>query len=620
MTADPSGRAALLARGIENTGEPILMVDETLTVEAASGGAADLLGVPRGHLAGRNLAEFLAPALRLPRLDRLQEHRNGRALELELRGPGDRRLAVEARADVFADETGARHCLLVVHDRERLAQTDAERTARLAKLSLINQVSEALHSAQLTLDEILEAVLICVTAGQGLRFNRAFLLLVDERRNSLRGEIAIGPSNREEAARIWSQLAGQNVDLYLMITRYSRTLRQTDVVVNEIVRKMVVALSERDHILVRAMHERRPYRVAAGDPDAGGVNQLRAWLGCGAFAIAPLSTRRGSVGVIVADNAITGTEIGDLDLEFLQLFANQSANAIENSRLYHELERRLIELRKAAQRQKEDQELLLRMERLSVMGETSAIVAHELRNPLVAIGGFARTLSRTLPADDPNQRFASIITEEVGRLERIIHDLLDFIRPQKLLRKAIVGDELIAETVRRYEGKLVEQEIGLQFDLEAPGQVVHVNPSEIQQVLQNLVVNAMQAMGREGGLIVRSRVAGGLYRAEILDTGPGIPPEIRDRIFSPFFTTKASGSGLGLTICAQILKAHGGRLLAENRPEGGAMFGFLLPLPREGGAREGEEAEPAPAAADPGVALGDVRPAPQPLDGPPGGV
>ena len=135
------------------------------------------------------------------------------------------------------------------------------------------------------------------------------------------------------------------------------------------------------------------------------------------------------------------------------MFANQSAGAIENSRLYHELEQRLLDLRKAHQKQKDDQETLMRMERLSVMGETSAIVAHELRNPLVAIGGFARTLLRNLDEDDPNRQFADIITEEVGRMETIIHDLLDFIRPQKRLRKEVVVDQLVAETADRFQAR-----------------------------------------------------------------------------------------------------------------------------------------------------------------------
>jgi signal transduction histidine kinase len=220
------------------------------------------------------------------------------------------------------------------------------------------------------------------------------------------------------------------------------------------------------------------------------------------------------------------------------------------------------------------------MERLSVMGETSAIVAHELRNPLVAIGGFARTLSRSLSESDPNKRFAEIITEEVDRLERIIHDLLDFIRPQKLLRKAVIMDDLVAETVRRYQDRMREYGVTLQLDLQGAGTRAKVNPSEIQQVLQNLVMNALQAMQDGGKLQVRTRILEGGYQLEVIDSGPGIAREVRDQIFAPFFTTKPTGSGLGLTICAQIIKAHGGQIEVCPQQEGGAFFSVVLPLPK----------------------------------------
>jgi hypothetical protein len=293
-----------------------------------------------------------------------------------------------------------------------------------------------------------------------------------------------------------------------------------------------------------------------------------------------MSTRRGPLGVIVADNAISGREISDLDLEFLQLLANESANAIENTRLYEELQNRLADLRKAAQRQKEDQKQLLRMERLSIMGETAAVVAHELRNPLVAIGGFARALHRSLAETDPHREYARIITEEVARLERIIHDLLDFIRPKKILRKSVVVDELIADTVKMYDRKMVEQGIELILSLRAPGAKARINPSEIQQVVQNLVVNAMQAMDRGGRLEILTQDQPAGVTVEVRDTGPGVPPELRAKLFTPFFSTKASGSGLGLTISSQIIKGHGGTLTCRSADGGGAAFSFTLPRPK----------------------------------------
>lgn len=230
------------------------------------------------------------------------------------------------------------------------------------------------------------------------------------------------------------------------------------------------------------------------------------------------------------------------------------------------------------------------MERLSIMGETAAVVAHELRNPLVAIGGFARTLHRSLAEGDPHRQYAAIITEEVARLERIIHDLLDFIRPKKILRKLVVIDELVAETVRVHERKMGEQGVVLALDLQAPGVLARINPGEIQQVMQNLVVNAMQAMAGGGRLVVLTRLQTGGVRVEVCDEGPGVPESAKSKLFTPFFTTKPTGSGLGLAISSQIVKGHGGVLACQNAPGGGAIFTFTLPLPKPRN-DEGEEAD-----------------------------
>jgi signal transduction histidine kinase len=449
----------------------------------------------------------------------------------------------------------------------------------LAKLSLLNQVSEALYGANLSLDQILEAVLICMTAGQGLRFNRAFLLLINDTDNELKGELAIGPSNADEASRIWQDLADQPGDLFEMMTSYDQSIKQTDVAVNEIVRNMVIPLEDGENILNRVMADRHVMRVH-GDTTMSGLDTMRRWLGCTEFAVAPLTTRAGSIGVIVADNAISGAEISDLDLEFLQMFANQSAGAIENSRLYHELEQRLMDLRRAHQKQKDNQETLMRMERLSVMGETSAIVAHELRNPLVAIGGFARTLMRNLDENDPNRQFADIISSEVGRMETIIHDLLDFIRPKKRLRKEVVVDRIVAEAADRFQAELEDRGVRLEMDLKTDGLPLDLHPGEIQQVVQNYIINAMQAQPEGGRVEVRSRLVEGGVRIEVCDDGPGFAEDVGEKLFSPFFSTKTTGSGLGLTICAQIIKSHGGITGAMNSPEGGAVFSFILPLPR----------------------------------------
>ncbi len=578
-------RMRVLAAAFHQSPLPLVVVSDGGTIAAVSDGACELMGEARGEILGRSVADRFVPPLPITRCLDQKECLDERCRREMLPSAGNP-IPVEILCRPFkvqdqAGEGGAGfdHCLLYISDTRKRDYEDELRAARLAKLSLLNQVSEALYGANLTLDQVLEAVLICITAGQGLRFNRAFLLLVDDEKNVLRGELAIGPSNQDEAGRIWKDLASQPDDLFSMMTSYDQSIKQTDAAVNAIVKNMNVPLDDHDHVLVRSMEQRQAIRITP-DMELPGTAGIRQWLGCDRFAIAPLVTRSGMLGAIIADNAISGQEITDLDLEFLQLFANQSASAIENSRLYTELERRLIALRKAHEKQKEHQETLLRMERLSVMGETSAIVAHELRNPLVAIGGFARALVRNLDPDDPNHKYAAIITEEVTRMETIIHDLLDFIRPQKQQRKEVKLDDLVTGTVERYQGEMQTKRIELVLDLQSQGALVPCNPIEIQQVLQNFLVNAMQVMPEGGRIEVRTRLMQGGVQVEVCDNGPGIADDVADKLFAPFFTTKPTGSGLGLTICQQIIKSHGGVIGVRNRQGGGAGFSFILPLPR----------------------------------------
>jgi hypothetical protein len=561
---------------------PQVIVDHEWRILMASEGAGRLLERAREELVGMPLGSVVSNLGVFGCKGDRNCPDNGCFRELELRTSRGMSRSAEVHCQQFTDTAGRTFSNLVLHDTAELEARDAIRSARMAKLGLLNQLSEALYGTQLSLQQVLGAVLIAMTAGQGLRFNRAFLLLIDEKHGTLRGEIAIGPSSRDEAARIWTDLAGQTPDLFEMMTSYDRSLKETDVAVNEIVRRLEVPLAEADSVLIRSMFERRVVHVTDGDSSPG-VDVVRGWLGVNRFAVAPLATRQGPLGVLIADNSISGLDITPLDLEFLQLFANQSANAIENSRLTQELALKVRDLHKAQQKQKEDQQTLLRMERLSVMGETSAIVAHELRNPLVAIGGFARSLLRGMSEDDPNREFTKIITDEVDRLERIIHDLLDFIRPQKMMRRFVPVDRIVDEVLNKIRSQCQEGRVVLERDLLADAAEASCHPGEIQQVVQNLVVNAIQAQPDGGRICVHSRALEGGILVQIEDQGPGFARDVAEKMFMPFFTTKTTGSGLGLTICAQIIKAHGGVLRAENRPEGGARMSFILPLPRSDG-------------------------------------
>lgn len=228
----------------------------------------------------------------------------------------------------------------------------------------------------------------------------------------------------------------------------------------------------------------------------------------------------------------------------------------------------------------EMQEALIRSERFAAIGEAAAHVSHEIKNPLMIIGGFAIQVEKSLPADDPNAKKLQIISNEVRRLEQLLTEVKDFTRPTKPQRQMGDINFSITETVEMmqpdFEGKGVTCETFLDRTLPA----VLFDPAQIKQVLINLVKNAVEAMPYGGKLIVSSVKSGQYIKISIADTGYGIPSEAFKNVFSPFFTTKNKGTGLGLTVSYRILQDHGGTISFESRIGEGTRF--IVSLPAEG--------------------------------------
>jgi two-component system NtrC family sensor kinase len=222
-------------------------------------------------------------------------------------------------------------------------------------------------------------------------------------------------------------------------------------------------------------------------------------------------------------------------------------------------------------------------ERLATIGSLASGVAHELNNPLSAIATFARTIDVSgLAAADVEAVRA--IGDEALRAGGIVRNLLGFARKRQPERKPVAVGPIIerALVLRRYE--LRKDRVAVELDCPPDLPLVEGDDQQLLQVMLNLVVNAQQAMAERGGderrltIRVRGSLAAGLTIA-VEDTGPGIPPDILPRLFEPFFTTKPEGvgTGLGLSLCEGIIAEQGGRVWAENRPEGGARFVVELP-------------------------------------------
>jgi signal transduction histidine kinase len=285
----------------------------------------------------------------------------------------------------------------------------------------------------------------------------------------------------------------------------------------------------------------------------------------------PLAAGDRVVGFLACwDERVTEAFASDEIAALLEV-ADRCALVIENSKLYQQMKER---------------------DRLAAIGEMSAGLAHEIRNPLAAIKGAIQYLDpQKLPGDD--REFLEIIIEEVNRLNGVVSQFLDYSRPLKPALAPADLNELLTRTFRLL-GSAVPPGIDLSLSLAPDVPRVLCDAEQLKQVFINLVQNAFQAMPRGGRLEVSTSVSRdelafwreGSRRPDAVevrfrDTGPGVPEEARERIFVPFYTTKEKGTGLGLAICQRIVKAHLGTIVVRSAPGEGAEFIISLPGLRE---------------------------------------
>jgi len=220
-----------------------------------------------------------------------------------------------------------------------------------------------------------------------------------------------------------------------------------------------------------------------------------------------------------------------------------------------------------------------RSQRMAAVGRLAAGVAHEIRNPLSSIKGFATYFKERYRDKPEDQQISGIMIQEVDRLNKVVGQLLDFARPVTVHKKQLRLSPFIADTVKLVERQAVEKGIAIRIEIPAEMEA-HLDPDRISQVLLNLYLNALEAMEPGGSLCITipDKAAANTVEIRIQDTGVGIPREDLGHIFDPYFTTKAAGTGLGLAIVYNILEAHGGEIRVESQPGKGTTATLALPV------------------------------------------
>ena len=326
---------------------------------------------------------------------------------------------------------------------------------------------------------------------------------------------------------------------------------------------------------VRAYLERRPVQfntpMLAGMPEFS--RRMVERFGHNTTLAVPLIARDEVLGVAVLLDRKERT-FTRAEMDRALAVAGQLGLALLSARLYEDLRKSYAEL---AQAQKE----LVHRERMAALGELSASIAHEVRNPLGVIFNSVGSLKRILKPEGDAALLLGIIGEEAERLNGMVGDLLDYSRPLQPALQPVPLEPLVEEALeaaRKQVGAAAEP-VKARLRIDSDVATVRADPRLLRQALVNLFLNAHQAMPRGGQLNIRASAHEGAVEIAIGDSGPGIPAEEREKVFQPFYTTKATGTGLGLAVVKRIIEGHGGTVSAGQTKDG-AEFTMRLPLSR----------------------------------------
>ncbi|HNX24195.1 MAG TPA: ATP-binding protein [Spirochaetota bacterium] len=411
-------------------------------------------------------------------------------------------------------------------------------------------------------------ILAGVTSGSGLGFNRAMLFMVEN--DMLQGKMAVGPDSFEEAIEIWNSLSSSDVDVTV---QYPIEIKRGALLKK--VQAYRVSLSE-DNVFTQAVKNMERIHIHGASSDPRVSEEIRNFLEVDEFLIMPMISFQKVIGIIIADNKYNMTGISMQSVDLLSIFSFQSAFLIESYL-------NLIEVRKEMKKIEERQEAIIESEKMAAVGRIASHIAHEIRNPLVTMGGYSK---RILKYTSENMldikkviKSADIILKESERLEKILSNVMDFTKPSKYIKEFNDVNHIIRDTYRLLKNVLLEKNIKITMTLSENLPNVKSDFNQMKQVFLNLFQNAIEATPSGGSLTIITEPEELYVTIRIIDSGSGIKAEDPEIIFEPFFTTKVTGVGLGLANVKKIIKDHRGKITAFNNEEGGAEFVIKLPIP-----------------------------------------
>ncbi|HON57292.1 MAG TPA: histidine kinase dimerization/phospho-acceptor domain-containing protein, partial [bacterium] len=339
------------------------------------------------------------------------------------------------------------------------------------------------------LDKILFIILTCVTAGAGIGFSRAFLLLFDEGSGKLEGKFCVGPENQDDANRIWSELSQTHKTLRDYINDYDKHSLELKKKHKKILEKLIFEKSEIDESLKLCFREKRALRFENNFEDSTFIGKIGRILEVGEFVVAPLISDNKPIGIIIADNKYSYKKIDKDNLIMLTMYATHAAQSIAIANANATLLSKGNELLKT-------KEQLQISERLASIGKLAANISHEIRNPLTTIGGYANRILKYLKQGNiySIQTAASIISKETERLEELLSNIMDFSRSGIIKKSLCSIKDVIENSLLLLQESLRENNILIHYDENNGDVELMCDPQKMKQVFINILKNSIDAI------------------------------------------------------------------------------------------------------------------------------
>ena len=473
----------------------------------------------------------------------------------------------------------------LVHDEHQRQKTQIQSLVsfldnKTLEVRFLHELGSVLQSS-VDLEEVLSVALTAITAGKGFGMNRAFLLLVDRSHAMLDGFLAIGPRNFEEACQAWEEIANNDMDLQTLAQSFRlNKLSLERAKFHDILEQLSVPISNQDHILIKALDGKHPLLIedAFHHPDVEPA--LARLLGVDTFLLMPLHSRNRRIGLIIADNCITHRRITDEDMHSLETFTFPVAFAIERASLYDRLQEELTRVTEAGRKLQEQQELIVRMEKMALVGRITSSIAHSIRNPLMVIGGFARSMLKTTPANDPKRDFIESIVSEARQLEGVLDEILNYSDSLYPTRDFWDVNQMTETVIKDLQGLLQQKGCRCLFEPDTTLPHAYIDIKQLSYCLRTLIINEFD--GRSGETVsIRTSGQDGSIRLSIENTGRTVAQKELDVLLTPFAITHDMGTGFGLALCRTMLEKQEIPLTVTSPPEGGITYTIVLPTRKE---------------------------------------